>query len=103
MAEVKLTAAQKAAKAVEEQTKKLAQAKARQKLIEAKEKKRENAEKRKREDKQKYLLGSFVLVQMQKAKQNPALLAYAEQKFGDWLTRPADREAFGLKPLDRPA
>jgi hypothetical protein len=32
----------------------------------------------------------------------PAVLRLGSAKFADWLTRPADREIFGLPPLPDP-
>lgn len=90
---------QKIEASIEAQRKKLEQLKAKKQQIEAREKTKLQGETRKRETRQKILLGSFLMEQCRKNGIGFALVTYENASLDKWLTRADDRALFGLPPL----
>jgi hypothetical protein len=65
----------------------------------ARQRAREVGVKRKIENRQKLLVGAFVLDQMHKSGLGVSLLTYDGATFNEWLKRDDERELFGLEPL----
>lgn len=98
--EQKISKLEKAKLELEAQAKKMAQAKVKLRTLEMKERKVENAQKRKLENQQKILVGAMYLTHVKKEKPDTweADLRRLMEKF---LKRDADRAAFDLKPLPK--
>ena len=84
---------------IDELEKKLKQAKELAKKQAARDRLKTVSANRKLENKQKFLMGSFVLEKMKDSQMNPAFFTMSGQDFGDWLTRDNERAAFGLEPI----
>lgn len=101
-------ASDKRLKALEEKAaaaqKKLDEIKAQRRALENAVKAKERAAERKRETRQKILLGAFVLDRL-KGHTDFMSLTLDGLKFGDWLTRPEDRKVFekAAAPAPKPA
>lgn len=54
------------------------------------------------ETRRKVLVGAFILEQLERNGTGAALLTYEGGRFADWLTRPHDRELFGLTGQPQP-
>lgn len=75
---------------------KLKQAKALKQKQEARQRATLAKRERAADTRRKVLVGAFILEQLERSGIGAALLTYEGGQFADWLTRPYDRELFGL-------
>lgn len=90
---------EKAEKEIQEQKERLQKAKAFKQRLEAGLRNEEAKKARAIENRQKYLLGAFIMAGMKKSGVGVQSLSYESKRFTDFLTLDKDRELFGLKPL----
>lgn len=95
MAQIDQRIAQAEAK-LKEAHDKLKQAKALKQKQEARQRATLAKQERAAETRRKVLVGAFILEQLERNGIGAALLTYEGGRFADWLTRPHDRELFGL-------
>lgn len=69
----------------------------------AKQKYAQEKAQRERLERQKLLLGGFMLDQLQKTGTDPASLVYQDAAMKDWLTHPKDKAVFGIEESDKVA
>ncbi|HDR9165948.1 mobilization protein [Burkholderia vietnamiensis] len=81
---------------------KLKQAKALKQKQEARKRATLAKAERAAETRRKVLVGAFILEQLERNGIGAALLTYEGGRFADWLTRPHDRELFGLAGQPQP-